>query len=311
MTPKPSACSVCARDDAADINSDMRSGLGLGTLVKRYGATKPTLGRHRLKCLGIVGVATPAKVVEAIETPPETSRETPETVSPLDRDAEDEATTPHRQRSDKTGDKQPSRWDVPNPGDDAVTAPRKLIAAEVELEVFDLRKTGMSMHKIAKRLGISVDAALDAAERVAIRLRRKTEKAAMAEREVSVGQLDAMLEGILPQALEWDIDNPDGQVKAAVAAAKIIERKSKLLGLDAPVAPLVQINNFFAGPEFEAFLSVFAAALEPWPDAWQAALAAAQQFVGQRPPPTPPSRPQLIGVREIPNPVDVELERDP
>lgn len=51
-------CTIGGRPDAAEIDAALRSGGGLGTLAKRFALAKPTLGRHRLKCLGLRGGET-------------------------------------------------------------------------------------------------------------------------------------------------------------------------------------------------------------------------------------------------------------
>ncbi len=230
-------CSVGARADVEAIDAALRDGQGLGTVAKRHGTpetplTKPTLGRHRLKCLGIRG-ETPG------ETPTETGADTSET---------------RGKKSGETSRDGGSRFNVPNPGDDPLTAPRKVVRASIEAQCVDLRARGKSYVEIADTLGIDEATATDAVERVLIRTRRGADAKADMARRLDLTRIDMLLGSLwdratdpkmakvdVPADTESGVKAYDGQDKAIDRVTKLLERRAKLLGLDAPQAVAVTL----------------------------------------------------------------------
>lgn len=70
---RPPCCIIGAQSEAEQINAALREGQGLGTVAKRYGLVKGTLGKHRAKCLGIVM----EQAQQGGGAPTETGAETP------------------------------------------------------------------------------------------------------------------------------------------------------------------------------------------------------------------------------------------
>jgi DNA-binding CsgD family transcriptional regulator len=173
---------------------------------------------------------------------------------------------------------------VPNPGDDPLTSPRKVIAATVERRCVELRVKGKSYDAIAEELGIDPDTAMDAVERVLLRTRGKADELAEAARALEVRRCDAiiasfweratdpaMVEVLVPADNESGVKKYDGQDKAADRLLKAMERRAKLLGLDASSGPLVSVQVLLASPDFRRIQEALVAALRPWPDAMRAA----------------------------------------
>ncbi len=64
-------CSICRSKSSLLIDEDLRRGVGLGTVVKRYKLnSRATLGRHRQRCLGLTGDNLPPPSPERFFAPP-------------------------------------------------------------------------------------------------------------------------------------------------------------------------------------------------------------------------------------------------
>lgn len=233
-------CIIGAQPEAEQINAALREGQGLGTLAKRYGLIKGTLGKHRAKCLGIIVDQAQRGGATAAETGTDTPRRPPE--------------RPQEMPGRRGGDPSRQPFAVPNPGDDPVTAPRKVVAASIEQRCIDLRAKGKSYADIAAEIGISVDTAQDAVERVLIRTRRGTDAKADLARQLDLARIDRLLAGLWDRATDpamAKVDVPadneagfkayEGQDKAVDRVTKLLERRAKLLGLDAPQAVAVTL----------------------------------------------------------------------
>lgn len=259
MTP---CCIIGGHAQAVDIDAALRAGDSLGTVAKRFGLVRGTVGKHRAGCLGMKALAPPGDTPETgTETPPETAQKTAE-----------------------TGGQPSSPFAVPNPSDDALTAPRKVIAATVERACVELRVKGRSYDAIGEELGIDPDTAMDAVERVLLRTRGKADELAEAARALEVRRCDAiiasfweratdpaMVEVLVPADNEAGVKKYDGQDKAADRLLKAMERRAKLLGLDASSGPLVSVQVLLASPDFRRIQEALVEALRPWPDAMRAA----------------------------------------
>jgi hypothetical protein len=107
--------------------------------------------------------------------------------------------------------------------------------AERRVRAFELRKAGRSYREIARTLACDVHtvygdvaAELDAA-------RERTVEQAGELRELELQRCDAMTEGLWPGIRA-------GHPAAVVAGVRVGERRSRLLGLDAPVATKSEIS---------------------------------------------------------------------
>lgn len=108
------------------------------------------------------------------------------------------------------------------------TSPRRLTARERERQALSMRLQGKSFEQIAHSLGLhDRGAAYKAVRRVLSRLAAEAQADAIALRALELERLDAMLAGLWP-AVE------SGDTRAVHVAIEVCERRSKLLGLDAP-----------------------------------------------------------------------------
>ena len=131
----------------------------------------------------------------------------------------------------------PRRPDPRRPGGNAIDAqhaarrerPGQLEAiAERRVLALELRKAGSSYRQIATALAIDTHTAwADVASELAA-IRELTVEQAQEVRALEIGRLDAMVAGLWPQVRA-------GSPPAVTAAVRVCERRSRLLGLDAPV----------------------------------------------------------------------------
>ena len=106
------------------------------------------------------------------------------------------------------------------------TSPRRLAAADRQRQALDLRKAGVSFDLIAQQLGYASRQGAHMAVEAAL---QKTLQAPGDDlRQLDIARLDSLLLAVWPQARQGMLDYVD-------AALKILTRRAKLLGLDAPV----------------------------------------------------------------------------
>lgn len=111
---------------------------------------------------------------------------------------------------------------------------RRLMNAERDSKALELRKSGLSYEQIAKALsplypGISgAKSAFNIIDKALSRLADETEQSAQVLRQLEIQRLDVMLVGLWPEARAgkgWAVDR----------CLAIMDRRSRLLGLDAPL----------------------------------------------------------------------------
>jgi hypothetical protein len=122
----------------------------------------------------------------------------------------------------------------PNP--ESKTSRRKLVALEKGVAALALRRAGLGFREIGEQLGVPTSTAYDAvmgALRDAIEHRRE---AAEEVRQLEIERLDALLAAIWPKA-------GDGRLPQLDRVIRIMERRARLLGLDAPT------RQEWAGPD--------------------------------------------------------------
>jgi hypothetical protein len=117
---------------------------------------------------------------------------------------------------------------------------------ETRALAMDLRRQGKSYPEIAAELGISVHSARGHVTAELNALRHYTIEDAHEVREVEIQRIDKMLQGIWGAA-------EDGDPDAIATVLKLMERRAKMLGLDAPVVK--ENHNLNATPEDLAKLS--------------------------------------------------------
>ena len=107
------------------------------------------------------------------------------------------------------------------------TSAKSVIAREREQKAFELKKSGATYAQIGEQLGCSKQSAHAMVGRVLLELRGLVEVDARDVLRLEVERLDAMLLALWPRASA-------GNEGAIDRVLKIGERRSRLLGLDAP-----------------------------------------------------------------------------
>ena len=112
------------------------------------------------------------------------------------------------------------------------TRPDNLIAAERALQAMELRKHGFTYDAIGKEIGVTRQRAYQIVKNELEALREECSEIAEDIVKIELERLDIMLVGAWPNATT-------GDVTAIDRVLKIMERRARLLGLDAPakVAP--------------------------------------------------------------------------
>lgn len=111
--------------------------------------------------------------------------------------------------------------------------PKVTRARDREAKALELRKAGASFPAIGQALGISDEGARKAVSRALARVAQQTDESATEYRALELERLDHMQMKIARQV-------NDGHLGAIDRALRIMERRAKLLGLDAPVRQDVQ-----------------------------------------------------------------------
>ena len=110
-----------------------------------------------------------------------------------------------------------------------------VLATERRARAVELRLAGYSLKQIGAELGVTFQAVAKMINKELSELRDVAEKDAEILREVEVARLDAMLKAKWP---EVEIGN-DAAIDRVL---RIMERRAKLLGLDAPTRSNVEAN---------------------------------------------------------------------
>jgi len=114
-------------------------------------------------------------------------------------------------------------------GTESKTSARRLTAREREEMALTLRIEGKSYKEIARALEMSDGGAYKAVMRAIRRLNEKIDEDAATVKRMELERLDIMLAGIWPKVKA-------GRESAIDRALKIMERRAKFSGLDAPKA---------------------------------------------------------------------------
>lgn len=107
------------------------------------------------------------------------------------------------------------------------TSAAKVRSMERQVKALELRRSGMSYHEIAAALGIGKSQAQRYVQAGLASAREQVAAEASDLRAEEVSRLDGMLRGLWPDARK-------GHLGAVEKVLKIMERRAKLLGLDAP-----------------------------------------------------------------------------
>lgn len=112
----------------------------------------------------------------------------------------------------------------------------KAEATQRQANAVRLRKEGHSYRDIADLLNCSVSTAFTDVQKALEEIRKQTKEDIETIRSLELERLDMMLSAVNPAAMA-------GDVKAVLATLKIMERRAKLLGLDAPESINVEAIN--------------------------------------------------------------------
>ena len=100
-------------------------------------------------------------------------------------------------------------------------------ARERELEALKYRKLGMSYQQIADRMDMSLAGAYKAVKRAIARITKEADDVAEEVRAIELQRLDELTLTYQPRAMK-------GDEKAAKLVIQVMDRRAKLLGIDAP-----------------------------------------------------------------------------
>lgn len=127
------------------------------------------------------------------------------------------------------------------------TSPRKASSMHKQMQCLELRRAGKTYHEIQAATGISKTTA----QRLVVQGMEDARAQILASADdlktEEISRLDAMLAGLWPDARK-------GHLGAVDRVLKVMERRSKYLGLDAPAR-----NSLEGGPEGSAPVSTVAA----------------------------------------------------
>lgn len=117
----------------------------------------------------------------------------------------------------------------------------KQILEKAKEEIFALKRAGKSIEYIGKKYKISEIMVNNVLIQYLDKLCKLSTKDANVIRRLECARLDEMLAGVYPEAIK-------GKGPAVDRALKIIEKRSKLLGLEAPVETKVKQDITFVAP---------------------------------------------------------------
>jgi hypothetical protein len=123
----------------------------------------------------------------------------------------------------------------------SATAPRRLLTAAQRLRILQLRRSGARYDEISREAGCSRGSAYNVVARELKRLAQEARAEADILRQQELDRLDALQAAVWAKALAGDL-------RAVDAALKVIDRRVKLFGLDAPTRTQVTLD---AMPEAE------------------------------------------------------------
>jgi hypothetical protein len=119
----------------------------------------------------------------------------------------------------------------------------RVLAAERRIQALSLRKKGLTYAEIGKELGCTSRRARSLVAYEFVRLKGEQNELAEEAFRTNIGRLDQLLEAVWHEALE-------GELEAVDTALKILDRQSRMMGLDAPARSEVQVTRL-AGKELE------------------------------------------------------------
>jgi len=116
------------------------------------------------------------------------------------------------------------------------TAPKMVIAAQRRVQALELRKAGYTYEQIGVALGISSQAAYKHVVKALGVINEKLSEATEELRTLEVQRLDRLFEVMYKKAEKGDMNAIDRCVR-------LMERRAKLLGLDAPAKQEIGLDS--------------------------------------------------------------------
>jgi DNA-binding CsgD family transcriptional regulator len=113
---------------------------------------------------------------------------------------------------------------------------RGILAREREVQALELRKAGATYGEIGRQLGISASSAHRAIARAVERITDESSELAIETRRMELIRLDAM------QLALWT-DARKGDAEAIRTLLRIMERRARYLGLDAPTEVVADVTH--------------------------------------------------------------------
>jgi chemotaxis protein histidine kinase CheA len=150
------------------------------------------------------------------------------------------------------------------------TSERRLKAAERQREALQLRAAGRTFEDIAKELGYRGPSG--AYRAVQAGLKKTLQEPADELRRVECERLDRLMEAL------WERAIVRGNVAAVDRVLRIMERRSRLLGLDAPSR--LQLEGFWHSADGQLIKTTITAALQDFPEARESVIGALRKLGG-------------------------------
>jgi predicted transcriptional regulator len=136
-----------------------------------------------------------------------------------------------------------------------VTGRSTVFTAERRRRAVELRKQGLTLEQIGQRLGVSGVMAHRYIKDSLATLQAQTQDITATERRLELSRLDALHRDLWKTIFEGNSE-PELKIKAILAMLKIMERRARLLGLDAPVKAAVAMAPGWEAPTPERLAEV-------------------------------------------------------
>jgi len=146
------------------------------------------------------------------------------------------------------------------------TGKRTVTAEEKRRQALDLRRMGCTYQEIADQVGVSRGYACKLVTQALTRIQHETNEIAENVRTLELTRLDNLFRHAYQAVLE-------GEISAIDKCVRIMDRRAKLLGLDAPNKTEIS-GSLTASAEWIELRGVLIKVLGEYPDAKQAVLAA-------------------------------------
>jgi predicted transcriptional regulator len=117
------------------------------------------------------------------------------------------------------------------------TSPRAIQRAELEASAVEMRKRGATYMQIAKTLGVADTVVFDYVSKALARLNTHTTEELGVLRQMELQRLDSLMFSAWAAAQR-------GESRAIETVLKIMERRAKMLGLDAPTKLMLSSEEY-------------------------------------------------------------------